>query len=75
MAVLSLVGIVITTWSWFGTNQLGVGLHAYGFNNQLVMLCDVVWVASLVAVLVGVLPWQWVYRGGTPAPPPRAERA
>jgi ABC-type transport system involved in cytochrome c biogenesis permease subunit len=66
MAVLSIVGIIITTWSWFGTNQLGVGLHAYGFNNGLVRLCDGVWIGSLIAVLVGVLPWQWVYRGGGP---------
>lgn len=74
MSVLAVVGIIITTWSWFGTNQLGVGLHNYGFNNTLVRLCDGVWIGSLVAVLVGVLPWQWVYRGGQPAPPPRAER-
>ena len=30
MAVLSVLGIIITAWSWFGTNFLGVGLHAYG---------------------------------------------
>ena len=65
----------MTTWSWFGTNQLGVGLHAYGFNNGLVMLCDGVWIATALAVLVGVLPWQWVYRGGGAAPPPQATRA
>lgn len=77
LAVLSVGGIIITTWSWFGTNQLGVGLHAYGFNNGLVMLCDGVWLGAIAAVLVGVMPWQWVYRGGTPAPavPPQAKRA
>jgi ABC-type transport system involved in cytochrome c biogenesis permease subunit len=74
MAVLSIVGIMITTWSWFGTNQLGVGLHAYGFNNKLVALCDGVWIGSLFAILVGVLPWQWVYRGSEPTPPPRPHR-
>lgn len=76
-AVLAVGGIIITTWSWFGTNQLGVGLHAYGFNNGLVMLCDGVWVGALLAILVGVLPWQWVYGGGPPAPttPPQARRA
>jgi hypothetical protein len=74
MAVLSVVGIMVTTWSWFGTNQLGVGLHAYGFNNGLVRLCDWVWGGSLAAILVGVSPWQWAYRGGAPAPPPQAQR-
>src|SRR5206468_6336177 len=35
MAVLALVGNVVTIWSWFGTNQLGVGLHAYGFRSGM----------------------------------------
>ncbi len=65
-AVLAVGGFVVTTWSWFGTNQLGVGLHAYGFSKQLVLLCDAVWAGSLFLVLVGMLPWQWVYRGSTP---------
>jgi ABC-type transport system involved in cytochrome c biogenesis permease subunit len=31
MLVCALLGNVITSWSWFGTNMLGVGLHSYGF--------------------------------------------
>ena len=30
LAALAIVGNICTTWSWFGTNELGVGLHAYG---------------------------------------------
>src|SRR5205085_11006911 len=37
-AVLAVVGNMVTLWSWFGTNQLGVGLHAYGFSNTLAMM-------------------------------------
>ncbi|MCH8043300.1 MAG: cytochrome c biogenesis protein CcsA [Planctomycetes bacterium] len=33
LAVLSVVGITMTAWSWFGTNAMGVGLHSYGFNE------------------------------------------
>ena len=33
LAVLSVVGIITTSWSWFGTNAMGVGLHSYGFNE------------------------------------------
>jgi len=33
LAVLSVVGITMTSWSWFGTNAMGVGLHSYGFNE------------------------------------------
>jgi hypothetical protein len=25
---------VVTAWSWFGTNMLGVGLHSYGFMDK-----------------------------------------
>lgn len=31
---LAIVGNVITAWSWFGTNMLGVGLHSYGFMDS-----------------------------------------
>ncbi|MDB6114928.1 MAG: ccsA 2, partial [Lacunisphaera sp.] len=30
---LVIFGNVITSWSWFGTNMLGVGLHSYGFMD------------------------------------------
>jgi ABC-type transport system involved in cytochrome c biogenesis permease subunit len=64
-AVLALVGNMITTWSWFGTNQLGVGLHAYGFNNKLAFGCMVTWVMHLVLIPIGLVPWQRVW--GEPA--------
>ena len=31
---LAIVGNIITAWSWFGTNLLGVGLHSYGFTDS-----------------------------------------
>src|SRR5260370_31644531 len=31
LAVLAVLGNIVTAWSWFGTNALGVGLHSYGF--------------------------------------------
>src|SRR5260370_5203869 len=34
MAVLAVIGNMVVGWSWFGTNQLGVGLHAYGFSKE-----------------------------------------
>ncbi|MEI6890733.1 MAG: cytochrome c biogenesis protein CcsA [Pontiella sp.] len=42
-AVMAVFGNVVTAWSWFGVNQLGVGLHSYGFTDSasfwLVMFC------------------------------------
>jgi hypothetical protein len=28
--MLAVVGNIVTAWSFFGTNILGIGLHAYG---------------------------------------------
>lgn len=53
LAILTLVGNIITTWSWFGTNQLGVGLHAYGFNNTLASGCMLFWLSQLTLIILG----------------------
>ena len=63
MAVLAIVGNMVTTWSWFGTNQLSVGLHAYGFSDQLSLTCKVVWAVCGVWIAVGILPWPWIWTG------------
>ncbi len=56
VAVLALLGNAVTTWSWFGTNQLGVGLHAYGFNNDLQLLCTYLWILHGLLVVIGLTP-------------------
>lgn len=32
-SVMATFGNAVTAWSWFGVNQLGIGLHAYGFTD------------------------------------------
>jgi ABC-type transport system involved in cytochrome c biogenesis permease subunit len=44
-SILALVGNIVTSWSWFGTNLLGIGLHNYGFSKSVAM-------ALLVTVVV-----------------------
>ena len=34
IAAIAIFGNVVTAWSWFGTNLLGVGLHSYGFMKD-----------------------------------------
>jgi ABC-type transport system involved in cytochrome c biogenesis permease subunit len=34
LAVLAICGNIVTAWSWFGVNMLGVGLHSYGFMDS-----------------------------------------
>ncbi|MFO0864939.1 MAG: cytochrome c biogenesis protein CcsA [Gemmataceae bacterium] len=56
VAVLALFGNCITSWSWFGTNLLGIGLHAYGFMAGafygLLAFCGL----NLVIMAIGLIP-------------------
>ncbi|MGL6073647.1 MAG: cytochrome c biogenesis protein CcsA [Fimbriiglobus sp.] len=56
MATLSIVGNMITAWSWFGTNQLGVGLHAYGFSETLRNYCNFIWLSHLCLLVTCLVP-------------------
>jgi ABC-type transport system involved in cytochrome c biogenesis permease subunit len=60
VAVLSVAGIMVTIWSWIGTNQLEIGLHAYGFNSTLALVARYTWLACLGIIAVGALtPIRW----------------
>lgn len=37
-ALFTIGGNIVTAWSWFGTNQLGIGLHSYGFTSGVLLL-------------------------------------
>src|SRR5439155_1777275 len=56
LAVLAVVGNIVTTWSWFGTNQLGVGLHSYGFTKGVLEALAITVGVHLVIVGLGSLP-------------------
>ncbi len=34
LMALAIFGNIVTSWSWFGVNMLGVGLHSYGFMDS-----------------------------------------
>jgi hypothetical protein len=34
MTIMALFGNIVTSFSWFGVNMLGVGLHSYGFMQR-----------------------------------------
>ncbi|HTU17258.1 MAG TPA: cytochrome c biogenesis protein CcsA [Gemmataceae bacterium] len=82
MAVLAVIGNMVTGWSWFGTNQLQVGLHSYGFSNTLAFGLVIGWGLHAAILVMGLLPLRWWASHDTlltarPAPlkdaPPRAE--
>jgi ABC-type transport system involved in cytochrome c biogenesis permease subunit len=56
IAVLSLVGNIVTAWSFFGVNMLGVGLHSYGFMSGALFWL-LAFIGSQVALIgLGLLP-------------------
>ena len=59
VAALAILGNMITAWSWFGTNQLSVGLHAYGFDQTLASALRWTWIGHLVLVGFALLPTEW----------------
>jgi ABC-type transport system involved in cytochrome c biogenesis permease subunit len=68
MAVLALCGNTITAWSWFGTNQLGIGLHAYGFNTTLAVGCRWFWLSQLLLIGAGLIPLRYWRNFRAPVP-------
>jgi len=50
---LAIVGNIITAWSWFGTNMLGVGLHSYGFMDSAFFWLVVFVAAQIALILLG----------------------
>ncbi len=59
MSVLAVMGNMVTGWSWFGTNQLQVGLHSYGFSNTLAIGLVIGWGLHAGVLILGLLPLRW----------------
>jgi ABC-type transport system involved in cytochrome c biogenesis permease subunit len=56
LMVMAVFGNIVTSWSWFGVNMLGIGLHSYGFmDSAFAWLCGFV-VSQLVLMAIGLLP-------------------
>ena len=43
-------GNIVTSWSWFGVNMLGIGLHSYGFTDSAFK-----WLMAFVASQLGLI--------------------
>jgi len=56
LMVLALGGNIITSWSWFGTNMLGIGLHAYGFMDKAFLWLVLFVMSQLILMALGMLP-------------------
>ena len=52
----AIFGNVVTSWSWFGVNMLGIGLHSYGFTDAAFKWLTLFVVSQLVFIALGLLP-------------------
>jgi len=60
LATLVVGGNIVTTWSWFGVNELGVGLHAYGASESSTAMWLLAFVATQLAIIaLGLMPARW----------------
>lgn len=56
LAALAIGGNIMTAWSWFGVNELGVGLHSYGFTEGVLMALGIFIVTQLAVVALALVP-------------------
>ena len=52
----AIIGNVVTSWSWFGVNMLGIGLHSYGFTDAAFFWLMLFVGSQLALVALGLLP-------------------
>jgi ABC-type transport system involved in cytochrome c biogenesis permease subunit len=52
----AIVGNIVTSWSWFGVNMLGIGLHSYGFMSGAFMWLSLFVSSQLLLIAIGSLP-------------------
>jgi hypothetical protein len=53
---LAIFGNVVTSFSWFGVNMLGIGLHSYGFMDAAFKWLMGFIVSQLALIALGCLP-------------------
>ena len=75
---MAIFGNIVTAWSWFGVNMLGIGLHSYGFMDSAfkwLMLFNASQVALIAIACLPLHMWK-SFRDSAEKPasvPPKGE--
>jgi ABC-type transport system involved in cytochrome c biogenesis permease subunit len=56
LMVMAVFGNVVTSWSWFGVNMLGIGLHSYGFMDSAFPWLIAFGASQVAFMMIGLLP-------------------
>src|ERR1017187_9636002 len=69
---LAVFGNIVTSFSWFGVNMLGIGLHSYGFTDAAFKWLIIFIGSQVFIIALGMLPFKlWrSFRSGPNPPPP-----
>lgn len=59
MMAMAVFGNIVTAFSWFGVNMLGVGLHSYGFMDAAFKWLMGFNVTQLILIAVAMLPLRY----------------
>jgi cytochrome c-type biogenesis protein CcsB len=65
---LCIFGNVVTSFSWFGVNMLGIGLHSYGFMDAAFKWLMLFFIVNIAVIGLGLLPlnaWRSFRNGKT----------
>jgi ABC-type transport system involved in cytochrome c biogenesis permease subunit len=69
LALLAIVGNIMVSWSFFGVNQLGIGLHAYGSTHGVVEALVIFALTQLLIIGIGMIPQRkWLSSRSVPVP-------
>lgn len=66
---MAIFGNIVTSFSWFGVNMLGIGLHAYGFMDGAFFWLKLFVVSQLVLIGLGLIPIRQWASFSTDTPP------
>jgi ABC-type transport system involved in cytochrome c biogenesis permease subunit len=69
MATLAIAGNIFVSWSWWGVNELGAGLHSYGFTAGTVLRLGLFVISQLLLIGIALIPqrYWWSIRRRTEA--------
>jgi ABC-type transport system involved in cytochrome c biogenesis permease subunit len=56
---MAVFGNIVTSFSWFGVNMLGVGLHSYGFMDSAALWLYIFIGSQAALIAIGMLPMTW----------------
>ncbi|MBK9989688.1 MAG: cytochrome c biogenesis protein CcsA [Verrucomicrobia bacterium] len=56
LMALAVFGNIVTAWSWFGVNMLGVGLHSYGFMDAAFWWLLLFVISQLLVIGIALVP-------------------